>query len=299
MPVLNKRIGVQKLDESSGRGRIPFLAMCANSECASGWLHVWRSRTSPVIERGWCCSSGCTHARLNQLMRREGEEPISSMALHRHRIPLGLVLLEQEWISQAQLKQALDAQRAGTAARIGEWLVEHAGLEEARLTRALSIQWNCPIFSSYEVSGLPAVSPVPRLLMEAFRFFPMRLSNAGVLYIAFEDRIDHSVTLAVERITGLRVEAGLLDGSEFRRKHNARLVGRFLPTRVMEAASRGSLLQALTNLIEKERPLDTQIVRIHDFYWLRLWKESMRPGDPPFVPFEGTLDVVCSIGALR
>jgi len=298
MPVLNKEIRIRALDELSGKGRTPtFLSVCANPKCASSWLHVWRSRTTPVIERGWSCSSRCTYARVSQLIRREGEQR-NPVTLHRHRIPVGLVLLEKGWISHEQLKKALDEQKAKPSGRIGTWLMK-CGLEEERLTQALSIQWNCPVFSVDEVSALPAVSVVPRLLMESFRFFPVRLSSSGILYIAFEDRIDHSVALTTERITGFRVEAGLVQGSDFERGHAARMRGRFWPTRIVEAASLESLLQGLTSLIEKEKPLDTQIVRMHDFYWLRLWKESMRPVDPPFVPSDGVVDVICSLNSFR
>jgi hypothetical protein len=296
--VLKKRM--HELHGSGGRGRPPaLLSVCANPKCATGRLHVWRNRTAPVLEGGWSCSSGCTHARLAQLMRREGEQRSPFPPTHRHRIPVGLVLLKKGWISQEQLKKALDEQRAGNAGRIGAWFVEHCSLEEFRLTQALSIQWNCPVFSLAEVATLPAVSPVPRLFMESFKFFPVRLSNTGILYLAFEDRIDHSVMFAIERITGLRVEAGLVHGSEFEREHKARMGARFLPAKMVEAVSMESLLGGLTNLIEKEKPLDTKVVRVHDFYWLRLWKESVRPAGSPFVPADGILDVVCSLNFFR
>ena len=302
MPVLRSRGRIHKLHESALGGHTPppFLSVCANPKCASGWLHVWRSRTAPVIEGGWSCSSGCTRARLTQLLRREGEQPSPSPTMHRHRIPIGLVLLEKGWVSHEELKEGLDEQRAGYSGRIGEWLVEHCGLEEARLTQALSMQWNCPIFSLKETPSEQAVSAVPRLLMEAFRFFQVRISVTGaVLYIAFEDHIDHSVALAMERITGFRVEAGLVHGSEFASAHQAQMRARFVPTRIMEAASMESLLEALTSLIEKEKPLDTRIVRVHDFYWLRLWKAAPEPAGPAVVPAAGVLDVLCSLAAFR
>jgi hypothetical protein len=296
MPVLNRK-KTQEFHESSEEGRAArFLSVCANPTCPSGWLQVWRSRATPVLEGGWSCSSGCTRARLAHLMRREGEQRNLSSTAHRHRIPIGLVLLKKGWISQEQLKRALDEQRAGKAGRIGTWLMEHCGLDERRLTQALGIQWNCPVFSD-DVAAGPEISPVPRLFMEAFRFFPMQLSSAGVLYIAFEDRINHSVTLAIERVTGFRVEAGLVDGSGFEREHRARLEHRFFPTRIIEAGTMDSLLRALTSLIEKEKPHDTRVVRIHDFYWLRLSKESSRSADSPRGISGGVEDVICSLAA--
>ena len=50
---------------------------------------------------------------------RAGQELQES---HRHRIPLGLVMLEQGWITSGQLRQALDAQKvAGAAGWVTGW----------------------------------------------------------------------------------------------------------------------------------------------------------------------------------
>jgi hypothetical protein len=49
---------------------------------------------------------------------------------HRHRIPLGLVMLEQGWITSGQLRQALDAQRGAGAGRLGQWLAHQQGVSE-------------------------------------------------------------------------------------------------------------------------------------------------------------------------
>ena len=298
MSVLNNDKHLQELHESPGRLRRPgFLSVCANPKCASSWLHVWRSRITPVLEGGWSCSSSCTRARLGQLLRREGEQRDAWPGVYRHRIPIGLVLLEKKWVTHEQLKKGLNEQRSGATGRIGKWLMDNCGLEEARLTQALSIQWNCPVFSLDNAPAFPAVLPVPRFFLESFRFFPLRRAGTGALYIAFEDHIDHSVTLAIERITGYTAEAGLVNGSGFEREHRARLGGRFLPTRIIEAAGMNSLLQALTSLIEKAKPVETRVVRMHDFYWLRLWKEGVRAGAD--AAGDGIEDVICSVTAFR
>ena len=44
--------------------RLRIFETCANPICGSGWLHLWRSRTAPVFEGGWNCSSACTAARV-------------------------------------------------------------------------------------------------------------------------------------------------------------------------------------------------------------------------------------------
>jgi hypothetical protein len=106
---------------SGGLGRL--FSTCANPACSTGWLHLWRSRTAPVFEGGWSCSMACTIARLEAAIRRETEGRSAEPFTHRHRIPLGLVMLEQGWITSEQLRHALDAQKAAGQGKLGEWLV--------------------------------------------------------------------------------------------------------------------------------------------------------------------------------
>jgi len=297
MPVLVKRPATTETREpSQGRRASALFPVCANTKCTSSWLHVWRSRTAPVIEDGWACSPGCTRTRIEELIHREREGHARTAAMHRHRIPIGLVLLAEGWISHDQLRRALDAQKAGAAGRIGLWLMEHCGLEESRVTQALSIQWNCPIFSPNHERTVGTTLLVPRLFLDTFGFLPLRLTTAGILYIAFEDRIDHSLTLAIERITGLRVEAGLVSGSEFRRYHDRILAAKFPRARLIEAVSVGAMVNALAQLVEQEKPIEARIVRVHRFYWLRLWKEGGRSWtSSDSSETDGIEDVICSL----
>jgi hypothetical protein len=297
MPVLDKSPAKQELQEPPAKKRTnAWFPVCANPKCASGWLHVWRRRTSPIIEGGWSCSVECTRALIADLLHRERIGYSRPAAMHRHRIPIGLVLLTEGWVSHKQLRSALEAQKSGAHVRVGAWLMEHCGLEERRITQALSIQWNCPILELDDELAAPAVSVLPRLFLETFGFLPVRLSAAGILYIAFEDRMDHSLTLAIERMTSLRVEAGLVNGSEFRSARNSVLTARFPRVRLVEAASMEAAVDALTAIVEKSRPLQVRVVRVHDFYWFRLWKQSghsLLAGQSAFP--EGVEDVICSL----
>lgn len=268
------------------------LPSCANPRCATGWLHLWRNRRVPVLEGGWLCSRACTRARMEDLLRREHKEARPSSA-HRHRVPIGLVLLTQGWITHEQLKKALKAQRGGSRMRLGEWLVEHCGLSEARLTQALGLQWSCPVFSLDQHGGLP-VTVIPRLLPESFGFVPLRLNPSGTLYLAFEDRIDHSLALALERLTRLRVESGLLSGSEFRLAQKRMQQSRFPRARMIEAGGLDLLAEAFTRHIEDEKPAEARLVRMRDLFWLRLW-QSPEAAVAGAITGGGVQDVIGSI----
>lgn len=277
-----------------GEGRSRAFPCCANPGCASGWLHLWRNRRVPVIEGGWLCSPGCTRARVDQLLRRELAQA-NPATPHRHRIPIGLVLLAEGWIAHEQLRDALKAQREGSDMRLGEWLVANRGLEEERLTQALGIQWNCPVFrlDSYG-DGLDdrATAAVPRLLSESFGFIPLRLTSSGALYLAFEDRIEHNIALSIERVTGLRVESGLLSGTEFRDAKERIFRGHFPRTRLIEAGSLDLLADAFAKHIEMSKPAESRLVRVRDLFWLRLWRHA---ADASLPQSGGVQDVIGSL----
>ncbi len=56
---------------------------------------------------------------------------------------------------------------------------------------------------------------------------PLRVAAGRILYLGFEDRLDPALALAVERMTGLRVESGLVRESLFRPAHARMLEARF------------------------------------------------------------------------
>ncbi len=274
--------------------RYGLVSTCANPRCSAGWLKVWRSRTSPVFERGWCCSPECTAAQAGWALRREMEMPGHAEETHRHRIPLGLVMLEQGWITGAQLRGALAAQRTAGAGRIGHWLIRQLGVSEHLVTRALGLQWGCPVL------GLDGHEPesvavfLPRLFVDAFGALPLRSAAGKLLYIGFEERLDPVLALAVERMTDLRVECGLVPDSLFRPAHGRMLQARFPRVELIEAVSEQILVQELARRVERARPVDCRLVRVHDCFWLRMWK---RPQRGPLPDIDAIEDLICSLNA--
>jgi hypothetical protein len=214
---------------------------------------------------------------------------------HRHRIPLGLVMLEQNWITRAELREALEAQRAAGTGRLGSWLMRQHAASEQTVTRALGLQWSCPVLGleNHDPQGLTVV--MPRLFLDAFGALPLRLAAGKVLYMGFEESLDSVLALAVERMTGLRVESGIVQGSLFEASHARMLDAQFPHVELIEAVSEAAAVLALTKSIERTRPVASRLVRVHDCLWLRLWKN---PQWGP-LPEAGTvLDLVCSIGRI-
>jgi hypothetical protein len=211
---------------------------------------------------------------------------------HRHRIPLGLAMLEQGWITSAQLQRALQAQRAAGGGRLGHWLVHQQGVSEQLVTRALGLQWSCPVLGLdlHDAEGLTAL--LPRLFVDAFGALPLRVAAGKILYLGFEARLDPVLALAVERMTQLRVESGLVQESLFRPAHTRMLNAKFPPLELIEASSEPALAQALARRVERARPVQSRLVRMHDCLWLRMWARPQRGPlpEPAFIE-----DLICSV----
>jgi hypothetical protein len=288
--------GAQPLDapwlgQSSREGKTGIFRTCANPGCDSGWLRLWRSRETPVFEGGWCCSPGCTLARVETALRRELGARGAAREVHRHRIPLGLAMMEQGWIKQKDLRAALAAQRNTGSGKVGEWLVLHQSASEELVTRALGLQWGCPVMSMDAYIPEDFTVLLPRLFIDAYGTLPVRVAAGKILYLGFEDRIDPALALATERMTGLRVEVGIVRSSQFRPMHSRALEARFPPVELIEAASEHVLAMALAKALEESRTAEARLVRIHDCFWLRIWR---RRQDGPLPETGSVRDLIAS-----
>jgi hypothetical protein len=310
MPVLNRgaQTGRKELDrasvdfdgrlESAGkRDRLAvrggLLERCSNPRCESGWLHLWRSRSGPVFEGGWTCSPACTEKQVQVAVHRELDGRGRVPAPYRHRLPLGLLMMEQGWITAPQLKHALEAQKEARGVRLGHILVRQQGVSEQLVTRALSLQWSCPVLP-LEFHDPEALSPLmPRLFVDAFAALPLRLVAGKLVYLAFDERLDPVLALALERMSGLRVESGLVRGSEYRPAHERMLQAAFPAVELLEAASEPALVRTLARVVERARPVESHLVRVHDCLWMRMWNK-LQSGP---LPDAGSVqDVIGSIG---
>jgi len=281
-------------------GQAPSLfSHCANPRCATGWIQLWRNRRVPNFEGRWACSPECMKALVASAVRREAAACEAGASVHEHRVPLGLMLVEQGCLTEDQLRTALEGQRQagngnGERLRLGKWLVVNGLLSEMTLIRILAAQWSCPVLSLDGFLAEETASAVPPFLAEACGVVPVRLVQRKLLYVAFAGRVDRSLSYAVERMTGLRVTSGLVRDAEFaaaqRRYREVPAPG----MRFLETATAAALARSATKLIEREKPADARLVRIHEYYWLRLWKRSR--GAAPLPGVGEVEDILCTVG---
>jgi hypothetical protein len=250
---------------------------CANPECSGGWKMPWKNRRRPIFEGHWGCSTRCLEAVVRRALRRERGEfrhTVDEDAPHRHRIPLGLIMLSQGLITQSQLRKALEAQRSAGQGRIGDWLVRECELHPSQITRGLAGQWSCPVLRADGFAPSVMALTIPRIFIEELGLLPLRVAGSRILYLAFQDRLDASAALAMEQMSGLRVESGLLDDVQFHLAHTSILEGKFVKATQEFFIDIDTLSTKIAAVLGQHQPVGSQLVRMHQHYWLRIWLET-------------------------
>lgn len=249
--------------------------VCGAPGCTGGWMRPWRSRLRPIFEDEWGCSGRCLQTMVDAAVRREmmdsSTEPAD--APHRHRVPLGLVLLAQGWITHPELQTALAAQRATGEGKIGDWLTRN-GLPEERIARGLGVQWNCPVLTLQGFSPSLMALVMPKRFVVEFGLVPIRSVASTILYVAFQERLRAAAALGLEHICRLRVENGLLTSTQLDSARMKLLASDSVPVRIRQVSGRDELTGALVKLLEQNRPVGSRLVRIHQYYWMRMWMEE-------------------------
>lgn len=246
---------------------------CSSLECTSTWTAPWRNRKRPVFEDQWGCSGRCVLSFVRAAVRREAAKYADVAGIpHRHRLPLGLLMLSQGWITNSQLQHALDLQRQ-SGGRIGEIFVAECGLEPEKITRALSMQWSCPILGPAGFSAREMTFVAPRVLVEQLGFLPVRVAGSRILYLGFEDRLDASIALALEQMSGLKVESGIVQTEDYAAVRVQLLERDGVEVKHELFKEADEMAARITAILEQKQPVASRLVRVHRFYWLRLWLE--------------------------
>ena len=216
---------------------------------------------------------------------------------HRHRVPLGLVLLAQGWITHAQLQQALEAQRT-RGGRIGDCLVQECGLEPAQITRGLCMQWSCPVLTASGFTPRAMAMVAPRIFTEEFGLLPLRVAGSRILYLGFEDHLDASAAFALEQMTELKVESGMVPTEEFIAAKQNLLEYEGVAVKIEDAEEPDALAARVTAILEQKQPVASKLVRMHQYLWLRLWLEGAAKRNSGTSPLdrEDLLDYVFKVG---
>ncbi|HXE06834.1 MAG TPA: hypothetical protein VN612_02980 [Acidobacteriaceae bacterium] len=273
---------------------------CANPSCRRKWFGFLKDRRRPIFEDGWACTGHCLRALVDAAIRRESPAPSTAEREHSHRIPLGLILLSRGWVTQSQLHHALAMQRQTGGGRIGRWLIEECGVPEESVVNALALQWHCNVYSVHRFDPEEMALAAPREIIERTTMFPLRISRQGSLRVAFADRPDPVAAFALQRMTGLKVESGVLAHAEWKAAREGLLGCQPVRCSVEQLPDQETLSRRIASDIAGMQPRRSRLVRIHQVFWLRMWLEDVVLREPSgTIPFsrEDMLDRVYSIAA--
>jgi hypothetical protein len=268
-----QKVAEVRLDVASSHLASRWTETCGNPECRTGWLRLFRSRVFPRFEERWVCSASCMERVIADAVRGQIESWEPAPAERALRMPLGLILLSRGWISHRELQEALAAQRHAQEGRIGEWLHHLHGISEETIAKGLAIQWNCAVLPS----GMPGLEPAPALLPAVLRRrYDLALLRQGpdaALYLAGKYRPEHAAARAMEHMLQEPVHAAFIEDGMWR-------LGEVdAGDAELEIPGRDGVAAYISELIERARPSDGRLVRVHDHLWLRLWigRRGRRP----------------------
>lgn len=254
-----------KIENTADDGLARWTELCGSRECETGWLQLFRSRSLPRFEGTWACSARCMERIVADGVRSQIDSWEPVVAARSLRMPLGLILLSRGWITHLELREALAAQRSAGAGRIGEWLGRLHGISEATIAKAMGIQWNCAVLCSGTPGIEFAMALIPAFLCRRYGLALLRQRQDEVFYLAGKYCAEHAATRAVEHMLGARVQTAFLEDSAWNSAASDAAES------VELDSGRDGIAARIAELVERSRPANARLVRIHDHLWLRMW----------------------------
>ncbi|HXC94814.1 MAG TPA: hypothetical protein VNU92_03890 [Edaphobacter sp.] len=208
-------------------------------------------------------------------------------------------MLAQGWITHPQLQRALTAQRENGTGRIGDWLISDCGVEPEHVVRGLSMQWGCPVLTAEGFSPETMALVMPKVFVERFGVLPLRVAGSRILYLGFADRLDASAALVTEQMSELKVESGVVESSQFKTAREQLLACEGVEARLEMVQDTDVMAARITAILEQKQPIKSRFIRLHQYYWLRMWLERGALGRVGSLPSTGedVMDHVFTIGA--
>ena len=141
---------------------------------------------------------------------------------------------------------------------------------------------------------------MPKFFVEEFGMLPIRVAASRIIYLGSAAHLDASVALALEHMTGLSVQSGVVDESQFAEAKSGLLGSRGIEYRQEKLANNDAMIARITKHLERHQPAASRFVRLHQYYWLRLWLEPAAMNDKGGVPAaagEDVVDYLFTVGA--
>lgn len=160
------------------------------------------------------------------------------------------------------------------------------------------MQWGCPVLTTEGFSPEAMALAVPKMFVERFGLLPLRVAGSRILYLGFADRLDASAAFATEQMTELKVESGVVEGGQFEAARERLLACEGVEVKLEAADDKDAMAARITAILEQKQPIASRLVRLHQYYWLRMWLESGALGKAGSLPATGEdmMDHVFTVG---
>src|ERR1700688_3374889 len=236
------------------------------------WQQITHRRhpRGTLLQGVYYCHPLCLETALReQLSSLHGMAPSTQPA---NRIPLGLLMVARGKLTYVEVRAALEAQRRARYGKIGEWIEKLGFASEREVTKALALQWGCPVALSFDPATSHFPSEIPLPILEAFQMIPLNyVASTKTLYLAFGERVDHAALCAIEKILDCRTLPCVAGRESIARHLEAmRQLSRpgdveFGP--ISDLAEMASIASSYTARLS---PGQVRLSRVGRFIWLRL-----------------------------
>lgn len=132
------------------------------------------------------------------------------------RVPIGEVLKEYGYITEAQLQEALEAQKKDKSKRLGQHLIDLGFVNEEQTLRALSAKLDYPMIDLTTVAiEIEAVAKIPQQLAEKYNVIGIHIKS-NMLTVVTSDPMDFYALEDIRLVTGMNLSIGLAVAEKIR-----------------------------------------------------------------------------------
>jgi hypothetical protein len=253
----------------------PAGTACALATCPrprSLWQEIKKTcrHGGTFLEGSYYCQPRCLETALTvQLSTLRGLAPTMQP---RNRIPLGLLMVARGKLTYPEVQTALEAQRRAGAGKIGEWIEKLGFASEQEVTKALALQWGCPVAASFDPAGHYSPGEIPLPILEAFQMLPLNyVLSTNTLYLAFGERVDHAALYAVEKILTCRTLPCVAGRESIAAQLEAmHQISHPADVEFGPMADLSEMGRIATSYVSRLNPAQVRLSRIGSFIWLRL-----------------------------
>ncbi len=263
----------QLFDNTTQPGLLDWRSLtprCASLLCKRSrmwWQSLVFRNKGFICGKHWYCCPDCLRSGVAGELIQLFSESVPNDPLTGHRIPLGLLLLSRGLIDHSSLQDALRLQQT-EGGRIGQCLSRLGNVTDDQIANALATQWSCPVFPVARANCNPNL--LPSQLRLFYRMSPVHLiTSARDLYVAFEQAVDYTVLLAIEKMLDCHTRPCIVAQAEMSRLLSSANESDSSEVVLESISEPDQLARTITSYAQQIDSASLKIVRCGTYIWVR------------------------------